>query len=71
MITATQLFRRIDHYTQTDIVGRYKITVKQWKELALEKNLDHIRRTINHGTYTTEAYYYRIEDIQALGLQMR
>lgn len=66
-----ELFDRDKYYSQTDVVKKFKISVKKYKELLKEKGFKVHTTHIDYVTYTIDTIYVLKSDIDSLGLELR
>jgi len=65
------LFQRDLYYSQTDVIRKYKISVKKYKELIKEKGFNIHSVHIDYITYSMDTIYILKSDIDSLGLELR
>lgn len=66
-----ELFDRDSYLSQTQIVKRYQLNVKQFKQLIKDHNLQVIAKEIDLGEFKVITCYVKREDIDKLNLPTR
>lgn len=65
------MFPREQYYSQTEIVKRYKVSVKKCKELIQAHNIPVLSKKIDLGGYFVDTIYVPKEAIDKLNLTKR
>ena len=65
------MFNRKLYYSQTDVVKRFKVSIKQFKQLLVENNIPQINKEINLGMFEVTTIYVLKSDIDKLNLEIR
>ncbi|MCU7549212.1 hypothetical protein OCK74_08800 [Chitinophagaceae bacterium LB-8] len=64
-------FKRSDYYRQTEVVKRFKIAAKLFKQLLVDNNINQVNKRVDLGGYDVTTVYVKKEDIDVLNIKLR
>ena len=67
--TISYMFERNKYYSQTEVLKKYKISLKQFRDLL--KNMNVIKKKIDLGNYEVITCYVLKEELESLDLELK
>jgi hypothetical protein len=64
-------FPHSQYYSQTEVVRKYRVSVKAFKQLLVDRNIQVVSREADLGDLKVKTVYVRKEDINKLKLEKR